>query len=86
MIRSTHFDNKYVIVDKQYYITCIAYNLEDVANFINRHNASDYTMIVRHFDIDKWGMSVKEYDSKGNVLDEGFLSYYEHGNAIWEMI
>lgn len=40
-------------------------------------------MIVKHFDIDKWGMTVKEYDSQGNVFDEGFLSYYEYGNAVW---
>lgn len=86
MIRSTEFDDKYMLVDKQGYIVCIAYNLEKIANFLHNKNSSDYTMIVRHFDVDKCGMTVKEYDSQGNILDEGFLSYYEYGNAIWEMI
>lgn len=86
MIRSTTFDDKYMLVDKQHYIVCIAYNLREIDDFLRNKNASEYTMIVRHFDIDKFGMTVKEYDSQGNVLDGGFLSYYEYGNAIWEMI
>lgn len=86
MIRSTTFDDKYMLVDKQGYIVCTAYglDLEKIANFLHNKNSSNYTMIVRHFDIDKCDMTVKEYDSQGNILDEGFLSYYEYGNAIWK--
>lgn len=83
MIRNAT-DDMYMLVDKQRYIVCIDCNLYTIAKFLYNKNASDYTMIVKHFDIDKWGMSVKEYDSKGNVLDEGFLSYYEYGNEIWK--
>mgnify|MGYP003289162088 CR=1 FL=1 len=84
MIRSTTFDDTYMLVDKQHYIVCIAYNLREIDNFLRNKSASDYTIIVKHFDIDKCGMIVKEYDSQWNVLNEGFLSYSEYGNTIWE--
>lgn len=83
MIRDTTFDDTYILVDKQHYIVCYAYNLRKIDNFLRNKRSSDYTMIVKHFDIDKLGMTVKEYDSQWNVLNEGFLSYYEYGNAIW---
>lgn len=85
MIRSTTFDDKYMVVDRQRYIVCTAYNLRKISEFMHDKIASDYTMIVQHFDVNKWGMVVKEYDSQGNILDEGFLSYYDYRNAIWEM-
>lgn len=84
MIRSTAFDDTYLLIDKRHYIVCIAYNLREIDDFLRNKSASDYTMIVKHFDIDKWGMSVKEYDSQWNVINEGFLSYYEYGNEIWK--
>lgn len=86
MIRSTEFDDKYMVVDRQRYIVCTAYNLEKISKYMHNKNASEYTMIVRHFDVDKCDMVVKEYNIQGNVLDENFLSYSDYGNAIWEMI
>lgn len=84
MIRSTAFDDMYMLVDKQHYIVCYAYNLREIDDFLRNKSANDYTMIVKHFDIDKFGMTVKEYDSQWNVLNEGFLSYYEYDNEIWK--
>lgn len=86
MIRSTTFDTKYLVVDKHRYIVCAAYNLKELDDFFHNKNRSEYTIIVRQFDVDKCGMTVKEYDNQGNIIDESFLSYYDYGNAIWEML
>lgn len=86
MTRSTDFDDKYMVVDSQRYIVCTVYSLRELSEFMSDKNASDYTMIVRHFDVDKCGMIVKEYNSQGNILDENFLSHFDYGNAIWEML
>lgn len=86
MIRSTYFDSQYLLVDKQRCIVCIACDLEKIDKFLRGRNASEFTIISKHFSVDKWGMTVKEFDSQGNILDEKFLSYSDYGDAIWDVL